>query len=153
MKTDNRLSTINYFLLIVVLLFALVISAGCAGKNGKDGVNGTGCTSQQLDNGVLVHCGDTESVIYNGRDGANGTDGRDGKDLSPGAYTIVDIVNPCGEQGDYDEVLLQLANGQILTHYSHGNKQFLSLIGPGSYQTSDGYACNFTINSNGLVSW
>jgi hypothetical protein len=66
---------------------------------------------------------------------------------------VVEVLNPCGLNGSFDEVLLRLANGQLLAHFSSGQKQFLALIGPGSYVTTDSYACQFLVDANGNVSW
>lgn len=78
--------------------------------------------------------------------GANGTS-------SPVA--ISELVDPCGDAaGIHDEVLLRLANGQLLASFSdnaNGLNTRFSLIGPGSYQTTDGSGCNFTINADGSI--
>jgi hypothetical protein len=40
-----------------------------------------------------------------------------------------------------------------LAHYSKGSKQFLVVVGPGTYTTTDGTGCVFTITPTGEVNW
>lgn len=121
-------------------------------KNGKDG---TSCTTQSLSNGARISCTDgTQSVVYNGTNGTNGQngqdgqDGEDGQDAPPSAYSVVELVDPCGKQASFDEVLLRLQNNQIMAHYADGAKQFLTIVGPGSYVTTDGTHCYFTVTND-----
>jgi hypothetical protein len=71
----------------------------------------------------------------------------DGTDAPPSPYTVDHVHDPCGHQAAYDEVLLVMGNGQILAHFASGANQFLTLIGPGSYVTTDGTGCYFTIDA------
>lgn len=147
------------------------------GKVGADGLNSliamapsTACDNggstvlSGLDsdrNGVLDAIEVTASAdLCNGRDGSNGQDGQDGEDgedaVLPG-FTPVAVVDPCGDApGVYDEVLLRLANGSILASFSQNasglNTRF-SLIPAGTYGTTDGTGCVFTVHSNGSVTW
>jgi hypothetical protein len=87
-----------------------------------------------------------------GADGQDGSNGQDGQDAPPTPYTVVGLVDPCGDQNGFDEVLLRLGNGQLMAHYSAGNQQFLSILGPGNYVTTDGTSCSFTINNDLTIS-
>lgn len=58
------------------------------------------------------------------------------------------MIDPCGDQTAFDEVLLRLANGQLVAHFANGSLQFLSVIGPGNYVTTDGTSCYFSVDSN-----
>lgn len=157
---------------------------GPAGENGTDGsscstttngdvtaitctdgsvsyvTNGQSCTITQAANGALITCGDDSVLVLNGtngmngNNGVNGTDGVDGVDASPSAYAVSRIIDPCGSESSYDEVLLQLGNGDIIASLSDnasGNNTRFSLIGPGSYVTTDGTSCHFTVNSDKTV--
>lgn len=84
--------------------------------------------------------------------GPQGPDGEPGESTIPSPYDIVEIIDPCG-QAALDEILLKLRNGTLLGHYSDGNKQYLVVLVPGSYSTTDGYHCNFVVHSNGSVTW
>lgn len=126
---------------------------GAPGTNGTNGSNGTSCTVSQANNGALITCGNTSIVVLNGVDGTNGTDGHDGADAPPTAYSVTEMYNPCGDNSGYDEVLLHLANGEWVAHYAGGgNVQFLTVLTPGSYVTTDQSPCYFTLNANGTIS-
>lgn len=124
---------------------------GRDGTNGKDGKDGASCTSKRVTNGATITCTDGTTVVI--LDGVNGQDGADGQDAPPTAYSVVELINPCGDGPGFDEVLLRLANGSIIAHYADGNKQFLATIGPGNYVTTDGQSCHFTIDSSMGVHW
>lgn len=69
---------------------------------------------------------------------------------------VVEIIDVCGTApGAYNEVLLRLANGQVLASFSaNGSAWFTRLVvlSNGNYSTTDGTGCNFNVN-NGVVSW
>ena len=56
------------------------------------------------------------------------------------SYMIVDLIDPCGRQGLYDEVIMVFANGDLLAPTLHGSKQSLLTSPPGRYITTDGLA-------------
>ena len=123
---------------------------GDTGEAGPQGESGAGCTVTPVANGVEVKCGEGEAVvIHNGQDGVNGQDGRGGIT----AYTVTSIVDSCGKQASYDEVLLRMGNGDLMAHYSDGSKQFITVIGPGTYLTTDGTSCMFTIHPDKTITW
>lgn len=90
-----------------------------------------------------------------GKDGKNGKDGAQGPAGPTGAYNIVSIVDPCGDSPSVvDEVLLILANGQVLVSFSanaNGDNTRFALLPYGSYLTTDGSACYFTLSAAGIV--
>lgn len=154
-----------------------VTRTGKPGEDGTDGTNGRDgkdCMVVQLQNGVLIECGGgianggTSAVVVNGLNGSNGVDGQngtngtngtdgqdgaDGQNAPPTAYTVVGVVDPCGKQASFDEVLLKLQNGQLMAHYSDGARQFLTLIGPGNYITTDNTSCHFSVSASMEVTW
>jgi hypothetical protein len=73
------------------------------------------------------------------------------------AYAVVAIEDPCGDApGIYDEVLLKLASGQVLASFSDnssGKNTRFALLPPGSYVTTDGSSCHFTLNVDGSLSY
>lgn len=109
----------------------------------EDGSDGEACTVESVINGALIICGDTQVVVLNGTDG---------EDAPPTAYTVTDMYDPCGDGPGFDEVLLHLANGEWMAHYAGGgNLQFLTVLGPGNYVTTDSQSCHFTIDSEGSI--
>lgn len=150
MKKSNSLP---FYLTLVLTVILVALLMGCApgrnGRNGIDGAPGVGCNVELVgpspatpNGGSIVRCENTATLIRNGTDG---------RDAEPSAFNIASIVDPCGKQTAYDEVLLVLQNGTVLAHYSDGAKQFLTQLTPGAYITTDGTACRFTLNANGLV--
>lgn len=158
--TRKTKTEIKYSLVLWGTTLALAFLVGCGAKrplNGKDGAPGepgSSCSVTQLENGAQILCGDnTGAIILNGAVGQMGASGQDGRDLAAGPYTIVGIIDPCGKQSAYDEVLIRLGNSQLLAHYSDGAKQFFVLIGPGSYRTTDGTNCHFEVQPDLMVSY
>lgn len=113
---------------------------GTAGPQGNSGAPGSSCSVTSIQGGAVVSCTDGTSVVL-----------LDGADAPPTPYTVTAVLDPCGRQGSYDEVLLRMSSGQILAHYASGANQFLTLVSPGSYVTTDGTHCYFTVDSNGDI--
>lgn len=77
---------------VILLILVAAIIAACSkkteqitikGENGHDGVNGSSCSVEQLENGAKMSCTDGSfAYIYNGRDGVDGTNGTNGVDGS-----------------------------------------------------------------------
>ena len=138
---------------------------GVNGQDGKDGKDGASCEVSEIlpgstiapNGGALISCPGSTVVVYNGTNGVDGADGQDGQDASLPPTSIVAVIDPCGDApGIYDEVLLKLQDGNILASFSQNqsglNTRF-SLLSPGSYQTTDGTSCVFTVNSDMSVTW
>lgn len=102
--------------------------------------------SKEICNGSNGHDGE------DGEDGHDGHDGEDGHNASMTPFTPVSLINPCGDaSGIIDEVFIRLNNGIILASFSqnsNGNNTRLASISPGSYVTTDGDNCYFSVNSN-----
>lgn len=144
-QTKSRMRYMLFIWTFTTLLAFIVNCVPRDGINGVDGAPGEGCEVTQISNGALITCaGETSAVILNGTNG---------QDLTAGTYSVAEIIDPCGQQAAFDEVILRLTNGQLLAHYSDGAKQFLGLIGPGSYVTTDGTSCAFTVNNDLTVSF
>ena len=114
---------------------------------------------------MTLACGnDVDRVIYepvpgpagaagaDGKDGVDGKDGADGKDADASEFDIVEVIDPCGDEAAFDEVILRLANGELLAYFA-GSDGFLTLIDPGNYVTTDGTGCQFTVNSDLTVTY
>lgn len=64
---------------------------------------------------------------------------------------IVEYIDPCGDGPGFDEVILRMGDGTLLAHYSSGGREFLTIITPGNYVTTDQQACSFTVTAEGEV--
>ena len=126
MSRSNKLA-LKYMLFVWLFTTSLAFLVNCAGKDGKNGADGA--------------------------PGVNGSPGRDGTSPEPSAYDIAEIIDPCGKQAAHDEVILRLTNGSLLAHYSDGQKQFFAVIGAGTYQSTDGTRCVFSVDANNVVRW
>lgn len=119
-------------------------AAGFSGADGQNGSDGVSCSVEQLSNGALVTCGDSQAVILNGLDG---------QDALTGMIGIAAILNPCGIEFNNEEVLLKLSNGIVLALYDGGPQlDRLAVLVPGvEYETTDSHhnQCHFTIDENG----
>lgn len=130
---------------------------GDTGDKGDKGDTGeTGAKGDTGDTGATGATGSKGDKGDKGDTGATGATGPAGSSGTPAGYTPVAVVDPCGASGGYDEVLLVLANGQILASFSdkaNGENTRFSLIKPGSYVTTDGTNCYFNVDSNNNVTW
>ena len=72
-----------------------------------------------------------------------------------GYNNIVAIKDPCGDTpGKFDEVFLQLSSGKYLASFSDsmsGTNTRFAVLEDGTFVTSDGTACQFTVSGNGTV--
>lgn len=121
--------------------------AGVQGPKGDQGNPGVSCSVEQLENGALITCGESQAVIF------NGSDGEDGQDALSGMIGIAEILNPCGPEFAGEEVLLKLSNGLVLALHDGGPQlDRLALLSPGvEYVTSDSHQnqCHFSIDEEG----
>jgi hypothetical protein len=65
--------------------------------------------------------------------------------------SISKIIDPCGDSSGFDEVLLKTGSGDLIAYFEVGNKRYLSVLGTGSYRTTDGSNCNFEVTTGGAV--
>jgi hypothetical protein len=144
------------------LLAQAVICDGSTGAQGPQGPAGTSCTVQSVDpdpavapnGGALISCGATSTLLLNGAPGAPGPQGEPGTPAPPTAFSVVDVIDPCGPSGGFDEVFLRLANGTVVASFSDnaaGQNTRLSILVDGSFVTSDGTNCNFSVTTNTSV--
>ena len=63
-------------------------------------------------------------------------------------------IDPCGAHSGYDEVLLRLSNGSLVAYFKeNGHYEFLSVLTPGMYRTTDRQRCLFEVKNDGSVVW
>lgn len=118
--------------------------SGMEGSPGPAGEAGSSCSVTQTQTGAIVSCTNgTTAVILNGEDG---------EDAPPTAYTVTELYDPCGDGPGFDEILFHTYSGEWVAHYAGGgNLQFLALLGPNSYVTTDAQQCHFTIYNDGTI--
>jgi len=116
---------------------------GVDGSDGNDGRDGVGCTVERtlLDDGAVVRCGDDIVVVW---DGYNGEDGLD---------AVIEKIDPCGKETDYDEQLWRFSDDSLWGVYSQGVKVHLVELIPGNYETTDKTKCNFEVTNDLDVVW
>jgi hypothetical protein len=90
-----------------------------------------------------------------GKNGKNGIDGKAGNNAVTSTYSISHVVDPCGDAPNIvDEVLLVLYNKQVLVSFSQnqsGLNTRLALLPAGTYTTTDGSNCTFTLDNQGNI--
>jgi hypothetical protein len=136
--------------------------AGPQGDAGPEGPPGTSCSVESVaadptvapNGGALITCGDTSTLLLNGAPGPTGPQGQPGTPAPPTAYSVVDVIDPCGPSGGFDEVFLRLANGTVVASFSDnsaGQNTRLSILVDGTFETSDGTNCVFTVSTDTSV--
>ena len=64
-------------------------------------------------------------------------------------HNVTRIVDPCGNGPGYDEVFFRTSTNKLIASFSDNasglNTRFSELV-PGSFQTTDGTGCSFTVN-------
>jgi hypothetical protein len=117
---------------------------GPQGPAGAGGADGSSCSVNQLDNGAVILCEDgSSSYILNGQDGEDG------------ASSLVEIIDPCGTETTFDEVLLVYeidGSPVFIAYFENGSKRYLTTLDEGiNYRTTDGTKCDFTIQNGELI--
>ncbi len=147
-------------ILAVTLLILLISTVTCGRYTPTDNciIWGEGCPPEQAgptgQDGSPGKDGINGVDGKDGRDGTNGQDGANGKDgISPvlPSSSVVAVIDPCGDSpGRVDEVILRLADNSLLSLFadsSSGTNPRLGILTPGTYQTTDGSGCRFTVDS------
>lgn len=129
------------------------------GTPGRDGESVVGPRGERGESVTGAQGIPGESIV-----GPAGRDGRDGDsiigprgetgDVGPvgpaGNDAIIEVIDPCGPNPDGpDEVLFRLSSGEIVAWYKNLG---LSVLGDGSYITTDNQRCYFSIHNN-ITTW
>lgn len=73
-----------------------------------------------------------------------------------GEFSNTELLDPCGDApGVVDEVLIRLADGRVLSSFSANAAgdytRFALLPVPGTYMTTDGSNCQFSLSAEGRL--
>lgn len=141
---------------------------GPAGKDGTSGINGQDGYSVVFSSVAATTCTNGGSVLLMAKDSnRNGVldtsdtnlqatticNGVNGTTPPVPPMSIVAVLDPCGDKaGVFDEVLLKMQNNTIVSSFSDNvsglNTRF-SILGAGSYKTTDGSNCFFSVDALG----
>lgn len=144
-----------------LFLFVCLYMFGCQGEPGKPGKNGTNCTvAASLSGESIIRCSDgTSTIVRNGLDGAMGPVGPKGERGDPGTPGLagadgstVEKIKLCPDVpgGAFSEYLLKI-DGTFIGVYASGQKIGLVELWAGTWTTTDGRNCSFTITEDGQV--
>lgn len=137
----------------VTILMALV---GCSDHSHFE--KDPECSTSKSGNVVKLTCNGETVELKDGVDGLNGADGQNGVDGADGVNgtngLFVDIIDPCGQEGNYDEVILVTNAGQFVAYFAQNgaaNQSRLTILEEGpTYKTTDGTNCKFKVE-NGVI--
>lgn len=142
-----------------------VLENGRDGKDGADGKSGHAAVVAQLPAGdacpaggiVLLTAVDTNDNLALDAGDAHWQSATlcSGLPAPASPFTPVAIVDPCGPApGVLDEVFFRLGNGRLVASYSddaQGMNTRFALLEPGTYVTTDGDQCVFTVDASDAV--
>jgi hypothetical protein len=100
------------------------------------------CKVEKTKTGYTLTCGKADPITI-----TNGKDGKDGEDA------IIETIYLCGNTDG--EILLRLSDGTIIAYSKDclGIKEYLTILDPGNYISSDGHNCKFTLNPDGTITY
>lgn len=128
----------------------------CYGEQGERGVAGINCSVNRTGNNSIVTCGETSVTIADGLDGEDGLDG-----------TLIEVVEFCNNNNNWREIGIKVGdkvialfqqtssvnvttpNGQ--TSVINGMNNRLVVLVNGSYVTTDGNNCHFSVNNGQVI--
>lgn len=142
-------------------------SDGSDGHDGEDGSDGDDGYDSLIATTAASICGSAGGTTFlvgldtnrdhalEGSEVTSSASVCNGASAAPSPFTIVAIKDPCGDAaGVYDEVMLQLQNGTIIASFSEnssGKNTRFATIPAGSYVTTDGSLCYFSVNASGTI--
>lgn len=148
----------NYSANVGEVLGCTLAGNGCddgrTGPQGEAGQDAASCTVSSVSPGPVAPNGGAQLICPNGSSALllNGEPGEDG--IPP--FGITKVVKPCpGIFGSNPEILLILSDRTVIASVSQaasGNNTRLAIVTPGSYVTTDGRGCLFTVHSN-KITW
>lgn len=97
---------------------------------------------QNIENNFNIALGDIDTKFTNAFDGVEA-------ELAELADSVTEMIYPCGPNAS-EEVLLKTPEG-LIAYFEKGNSRYLSILRNGTYRTTDGFACTFTVTNGEVV--
>lgn len=67
---------------------------------------------------------------------------------------VVGYVDFCGDNPSYvDEIGIRLSDNSVVVYFKNNSKEFLTKLYPGTFSTTDGTNCIFTVHNNMSITW
>lgn len=67
---------------------------------------------------------------------------------------VIELIDPCGDKpGKFDEIIMRLSDDTLVAYFEETGREFLTILVPGNYQTTDAQRCNFTVTNDLQVVW
>ena len=124
-------------------LLTLVLLLGCQKNPAIIVVEGPeeSCSIVEVEGGAIIECPDGSTAVI--------LDGEAGEDGEAGIDSIIEIIDPCGPSGGFDEILLRLSDNRLLAYFEDGEgNRHLVIIPPGTYRTTDAQRCLFKVTED-----
>lgn len=140
---------IYLFIFLIVLYFALT---GCGNSEFRSGPE---CKVSKGEGVTILVCNEKEFKIYDGLNGEDGKDGEDGEDFTGPDGVVIGYIDPCGNNGPHDEIILVTSDGELISYFAEDedalNSRFVMLENNKTYMTTDGYNCRFKVQDGDIV--
>lgn len=134
----------------IIYVSILMVLVGCSDHSHFE--KDPECSVTKSGNVAKLTCNGDTVELKDGEDGQDGLDGVDGVNGTDGLF--VDIIDPCGQEGNYDEVILVTNAGQFVAYFAQNgaaNQARLTILVEGpTYKTTDGTNCKFKVE-NGVI--
>lgn len=121
---------------------------GIQGQAGTDGINGVDTSHADLESRLALL--ETEQSVHSGQ--INALQSSVNSLVSQMVQLqmeerVVGLFDPCPNvvYNGYKESLFRLSSGKLVAYFEQGSQRFLSVIGTGNFQTTDGRHCNFMV--------
>lgn len=67
-------------------------------------------------------------------------------------HGIAEVIDPCGDVPNvFDEVVIKLHSGELISYFQQGNKRFLTVMTDGNFITTDSTSCRFSVVNGELI--
>lgn len=129
------------------LFLSLIFLVACQGNNGSNGRSPNVVKIMPGD----TRCGGLGGILVDSLVICNGSNGLDGKNGEDGANAVLEAFVICpGDTATYPEYAFRIDN-EIYAVYYDKDRAFLARVLPGTYVTTNGSNCKFTVDDGGNI--